>query len=266
MHILEESFEVFIIAWIFYFVLSFISPYVKKMLVKNKKTMPFVGSLFGVIPQCSVSILASDLYIKNYITIGTLIAIYLSCSDEAISILLASDQKIMVIYLILSKIIIGMVFGYLFDFIIKETILDSVIEEEKESGWHLHFLHPLKDSFEIFLYVLVINILFHGLFHIVYTNQIESFLATNYYIQPLLTTLIGLIPNCVSTIIVTNMFIGSTISFGALLSGLLVNSGLGLIYLFKSKKSGKRKLLILFSLIIIALICGEIISFIEALI
>ena len=272
-HVLLDSLKVFALVFILFFILSFIEKSVNKKLNSNKKISPFFGSLFGLIPQCGISVAASDLYMKKKITIGTLIAVFISCSDEAIFILLSNGKILTVITLLLIKLIIGYIFGSLLDTIyLKKQKIKDVENEGVEvchHNYHTHNKHKLIDivlhnlfhALEVFVYVLIVNILFGTLFHYVGTENIRFFIEKNRYLSPLFASIIGVIPNCASSIILTELYVESLISFGSLLAGLTVNAGLGLIYLFKNKDNLKNNFVILGLLFMIANIVGYIICF-----
>ena len=110
-HALLDSLKVFALVFTLFFLLHFLEKYVNKKLSSNKTFSPLFGALFGLIPQCGISVAASDLYLKKKITIGTLLAVFISCSDEATFILLSNGEILAVITLLLSKLIIGFLFG-----------------------------------------------------------------------------------------------------------------------------------------------------------
>ena len=248
---LKDSVLIFAFVFLFHVVLSFIETPVSNFLIKRKKTSPIFGALFGLIPQCGTSVVAADLYIKKFITIGTLIAVFLSCSDEALLILLAAwnEKTLMIFPLIGLKLVIGILFGLLIDLIIRKQHLEDVdhIEEEKEchthhhenTPLHAHLVHPLIHSLKIFIYVLIINLALGLLIGFVGEENFNNFMMTNRYLAPLFTSLIGLIPNCASSVLITELYLSNALSFGALFAGLLVNSGLGLMILIRHKEVKK---------------------------
>ena len=124
-------------------------------------------------------------------------------------------------------------------------------------------LHPLIHSLKICLYVLIINITFNLIIHFVGENVIKNFLNNNIFITPLLSSLVGLIPNCASSVIISELFVESSLTFSATLSGLICNSGLGLIYLFKDKNKFKNAISIVITLFLISLLVGYTSLFIE---
>ena len=265
---LKDSVLIFAFVFLFHVILSFIENPVSNFLIKRKKTSPIFGALFGLIPQCGTSVVAADLYIKKFITIGTLIAVFLSCSDEALLILLSAwNEKTLAIFpLIGLKLVAGVTFGLLIDLIIRKQKVKEVdhLEEEKEchhhhhenTPAHAHLIHPLLHSLEIFAYVLIINLALGLLIGFVGIDNFSNFMSANRYLAPLFTSIIGLIPNCASSVAITELYLSGTLSFGALFAGLLVNSGLGMMVLFKEYKNIKKTLLILGVCFLIAVSLG----------
>ena len=265
---LKDSVLIFAFVFLFHVILSFIENPVSNFLIKRKKTSPIFGALFGLIPQCGTSVVAADLYIKRFITIGTLIAVFLSCSDEALLVLLSAwNEKTLAIFpLIGLKLATGILFGLLIDLIIRHQKVEEVdhIEEEKEchhhhhenTPAHAHLIHPLFHAIKIFIYVFIINLLLGLLIGFVGEENFINFMLTNRYLAPLFTSIIGLIPNCASSVLITELYLSGTLSFGALFAGLLVNSGLGMMVLFKEYKSIKKTLLIVGVCFIIAVSLG----------
>lgn len=268
---LKDSAIVFAFVFIFHLVLSFIDYKFANFLVKRKKSGPIFGAMFGLIPQCGTSVLGADLYLKKYISIGTITAIFLSCSDEAVLALLASGngkKVLMVLPLLASKFIIGFVIGILFDIIYQKQIVDDVneVKEDEEchthhhenTAFHKHFIHPLIHSLEIFIYVLLINLILGFIIEGVGPDNFSAFMKSNRYLSPIFASIIGLIPNCASSLLISELFIQNNLSFGALLAGLLVNSGLGMMVLIKNFKQSKNTLLIILVCFLTAIAVGYI--------
>ena len=254
---IKDSVLIFAFVFLFHVILSFIETPVSNFLIKRKNTSPIFGSLFGLIPQCGTSVVAADLYIKKYITVGTLIAVFLSCSDEALLVLLTAwnEKTLMIFPLIGLKLAAGIIFGLLIDLIIRHQRIEEVdhIEEEKEchthhhenTPAHAHLIHPLFHAIKIFVYVFVINLALGLIIGFVGVDNFASFMNTNRYLAPLFASIIGLIPNCASSVAITELYLSGTLSFGALFAGLLVNSGLGMMVLLKEHKNIKQTLLII---------------------
>ena len=211
-HILPLLFIVFlIIELIEYFYADNINSFMKK----SEKTAPLIGSLAAVIPQCGFSVIASTLYIRKFITKGTLIAIYLATSDEAIPILLAQPAKTYYILPIIGlKIVIAVLAGYLIDFVLKDNKYIPITEEkDKDEAGNLEhegcchhsiskrrkrelIYHPLKHTFNIFLFILGITIVLNFLIFVYAEHSIlHVLLGKVKFLEPVITAFIGLIPN-----------------------------------------------------------------------
>lgn len=268
---LKDSALVFSFVLLIHILLSFFENSLANFLVKKKKAGVLFGSLFGIVPQCGTSVMGAELYIKKFISIGTLIAVFLSCSDEALIAILASgkiDKIIMVFPLIGLKLVIGVLIGLFADLIFrKQTILsEETVEEEGEchhhhvhnSELHRHLIHPLIHSLEIFVYVLITNLVLGFIIALVGEDTFSAFLQSNRYLAPLFASIVGLIPNCASSLILVELFIGGNLSFGAILAGLLVNAGLGFMVLLKNRKSAVRVPIILVICFLTAVAAGYI--------
>lgn len=239
---------------------------IKGFLKASKNLGPFVGSLAASIPQCGFSIVASTLYTKKFITRGTIIAVYLATSDEAIPVLLMYPKYLKYILpLILIKLIIAIPVGYLVDFLLaEEDKIESIQEEENIEGCCRHeivmhkkrdfLIHPVKHTINIFLFILVLTLILNYILNIF---NIENFSGNGiYWYLPLITSILGLIPNCAISVGLVLLFIKGAISFGALISGLMTNGGIGLLVLLKNNKNKKDTILILTLLIIVGFIVG----------
>ena len=269
-HLLPFLFIVFFIIELLEF---FYADRINSMLKKTGKSGVLVGSLASIIPQCGFSVIASSLYSKRIITRGCLIAVYLATSDETIPILLATPSKAyLIVPIVLVKLIIGLVAGYAIDFISPQKIVDNgdfsidLVEEEgccKHDIEHGHkrelIIHPIVHTANVFGFILVITlILNYCLENVAITNFIEG----GKFVQPIVAAFIGLIPNCAISIGITMMLIKGSVTFGAAISGLLANAGLGLLVLLKNNdfKDTVRIILILLG---ISISSGLLITFIS---
>ena len=263
---LKDSALVFAFVFLVHIILAFFEERLADFLVHRRKTATVFGSLFGLIPQCGTSVLGADLYIKKYITIGTLVAIFLSCSDEAVIVMLTTwnEKTIMVLPLIASKFVIGFITGVIVDLIIrKQDVKEDYHEDhqchqhhEENTKLHKFLIHPLIHSLEIFAYVFVINVVLGLIIASVGEDNFSTFLISNRYLAPLFTSIIGLIPNCSSSILIAELYMSNSLSFGSLLAGLLVNSGLGMMILIKNKNTVKDTLLVVGICFMVALLSG----------
>lgn len=274
--VFKDSTISFVFIFIVYIILSFFKFRITSKLSKENKFAPIFGSLIGLIPQCGVSVVASDLYLRQHITVGTLIAVFLSCSDEAIPVLIGSgnEKSLMVIPLIIIKFVIGFISGFIIDLIVtnkwenKES--EDAIEYEEgctcgccdykeDSKFDKHVWAPFLHSLKLFGYILIVNFVFSTIVYLVGETNLSEFLELNKYISPILSVIVGLIPNCASSLVLTQLYVNGGLSFGAVLAGLCVNAGLGLVFLLQNKKELKNNLKILITLISISLISGYLI-------
>lgn len=235
-----------------------------KILKKSGKLGPVLGGVLGAIPQCGFSVLATNLYVMRIISLGTLISIYLSTSDEMLPILLssgASSSKI--ISLILFKVFIGMVCGFLIDALWHNKKRQGdfhICEEEhcdcEESILKSSIVHTLKTLVFIFLITFLLN----SVFEIVSEDVIEKLFLKNSVFAPFISSLIGLIPNCGASIVITEMYLNGVITFGTCIGGLLTGSGIALLVLFRTNKNKNENINILILLYLLGAIIGTIIN------
>ena len=272
---LKDSLLVFAFVFLVHLIISYFENNLSNFLVRRKKTGPLFGSIFGLVPQCGTSVIGADLYLKKYISLGTLIAVFLSCSDEAFIALLTSGSEriFMIVPLIGIKFVVGFFIGIVVDLVFRKQDINFVDKEiehhtchvhDKENNYlHQHLMHPLLHSLEIFLYVLVINLAIGFIIAGVGEDNFKAFLDTNKYLTPLFACIIGLIPNCSSSLLLTELFVSNNLSFGALCGGLLVNSGLGMMVLIKNRRSWKNVFLILAICLFVALVSSYVICLIN---
>ena len=265
---LKDSIIIFAFVFLFHVILSFIETPVSNFLIKRKRVSPIFGSLFGLVPQCGTSVVAAELYIKRYITLGTIIAVFLSCSDEALlALITAWDKRSLAVFpLIGLKLATGIVIGMLVDLVIRHQKIDEVdhIEEETEchthhhenTPAHAHLIHPLIHAIKVFIYIFIINVALGTIIGFVGPEKFSAFMISNRFLSPLFSAIIGLIPNCASSLLITELYISGSISFGALFAGLLVNSGLGVMVMLKDRKYLKNALLIVLFCFVVAVILG----------
>ncbi len=242
----------------------------KQAIKKSGKYGPLIGSILGVFPQCGFSVSATNLYAARVITLGTLIAVYLSTSDEMLPIFLSEAVPITTILTILGiKLVVGMIAGFCVDFVMRLRHKDEEEEKiidlcEKE---HCHCEHGIvKSSFKhtlnIFLFILVVTIIINIAIHFIGEEQISGYLQNQPILGSVIAGVIGLIPNCAASVILTQMYLQNVISVATLISGLLVGAGVGLAVLFKMNKGIKQNFKIVTLLYGIGVIAGIVIELI----
>ena len=228
---------------------------------------PVVGALAGTIPQCGFSAAASALFCAGYLAPATLVAVFLATSDEAVPVLLAGGASIgQVVLLLVVKFAIAVIGGY----ILKYTVFRSHRPESDEpvavemsacdcsAGspvWSVVW-HTLKTSFFLFAVMLVLDIVMH----LIGEDLLASLLLSDTLFQPLLCAILGLIPSCAVSVLLSELFVGGTISFGALIAGLSTGAGFGYIVLFQDKEGRRRALPVIAATFIIAVIGGMLVQ------
>lgn len=234
-----------------------------KMLTKTKKYGPIIGGILGATPQCGLGVMATNLYATNIITIGTLIAIYLSTSDEMLPVLLSEGMpfsKILIILLI--KVIIGIICGFIIDFIFRKKNKHTKIDvQELCENEHCHcensiikssLIHTLKT----FSFIFLVSFVLHIFIHEIGEDKISNLLLNGNIFTPFLSSIIGLIPNCAGSVVITELYVNNVISFGSMLAGLLTGSGISILILFKVNSDLKENMMILGTIYIIGVIFG----------
>ncbi len=236
----------------------------KNAIKKSGKFGPLIGSILGVFPQCGFSVSATNLYSARVITLGTLIAIYLSTSDEMLPIFISESVPVSIILKILGiKLLVGLIAGFIIDFIIRvvnkkeeeEKIID-ICEKEHCDCEHGILKSTCKHTVNIFIFILIITILINIAIYCIGEDTIAHFLQNKPIIGPIIAGIIGLIPNCAASVIITQMYLQNMISVASMLSGLLVGAGVGLVVLFRTNKNLKENINIVLILYSIGVIVG----------
>lgn len=278
----------------------------------TSKWSTLFGAGFGLVPQCGFSVVATDLFSKHKISIGTLLAVYISTSDEAIPLLIMNPSKALsLLPLLLIKFVLAIAVGYFVNLIFKKQnqkhlsiacntsnatqttqaeaehnheheheheniVHQDLIVEEHHTGCCGHdieessknakvkrfLLHPLVHSLKIFAFILIVNIIFGLIIELVGTEKLMAFLSSSRAFSPILACIIGLIPNCASSVVITELYAMGGIGFGAMVAGLIVNAGIAFVVLFKQNKNIKQNFAILGSMFVIGLVTGYIIQLI----
>lgn len=295
----------------------------------NGKLGPLIGAATGLIPQCGFSVMAAKLFEQKYITVGTLLAIFLATSDEAFIILLSSGSgAVWLLPLIVLKIFVGVLAGYAADAIVKAVsgrrkpvsssgeALDAARaektgcgaeirgaegdhahgacehdhdhehnhEDDHEHGAHelflkkseeqefectscgrvhdekrpfrTYFLSPALHTLKVALFILAVNVILGLIIHAVSEEKFVAFMDRNLIAQPFITSLVGLIPNCASSVVITQSFLQGGIAFGSCAAGLCANAGLGFVVLLKNLREWKRNLALIGVCYLISVLVG----------
>lgn len=244
---------------------------IRKNVQKAGAAGPVLGAIAGILPQCGFSVVTTALYTQRLVTIGTLLAVYISTSDEAIPIILSQPDKVGVILpLLLSKLVIAIVVGYLVDFFYRKTNRETLehikkFAQNKDDASHYHesvkddvaccghstcstsktfsykelFIHPLIHTAKIFVYIFLATLGINILVFWIGQEALTAMLASNAFWQPFLAALVGLIPNCVASVTITEFYLSGIINYGSVIAGLSASGGLGILILFKEEAHKK---------------------------
>lgn len=239
----------------------------KKIIEKSGKFGPIIGSMLGAFPQCGFSVAATNFYSTRIITLGTLISIYLSTSDEMLPLLISEGVDIKLIIKVLGiKILIGMISGFIIDLIFRKKEKNHIhdfCEEEHCNCKNGVLISTIKHTLNITLFIIIISFILNTIIYYVGEDTLGNLIFRKKVLGPILSSLIGLIPNCASSVVITQLYLGNVISFGAMMSGLLTGSGVAILVLFKVNKNLKENLKILGIVYIIGVISGIIIELIN---
>lgn len=267
---------------------------IRQKIQKSGKLGPSLGALAGSFPQCGFSIISTALYTQRLLTIGTLMAVYLSTSDEAIPVILSQPDKAKIIIpLIITKIFIALVAGYSIDLLFRkvnrktlaharaysegkddiEHHHESVIDEEACCGHSLNahakkfnprelIIHPLIHTLKIFFFVFLASFLINLLVFKIGPETLRALFQGHIFWQPFVAALVGLIPNCASSVAITELYLKGVISYGAVIAGLCASGGLGILVLIKEEKKRQDVFAILGLLFGISVLSGLIIQYI----
>ena len=233
------------------------------ILEHHRSIAPLAGSIFGLIPECGLCSAASSLYTTGVVSAGTLAAVYLSSSDEMLPVMISSKagwNKIFPILIV--KFIVALIAGYLADFYSKHTDIDVETFCEREHCDCTHgVLHSaLKHTLTITIWLFIISFLLNAVIEGIGINTLRSFLLQYPKASIFLCTLTGLIPNCASSVLLTQLYLDSLLSFPAVCAGLLANSGIGMLVLFRVNPNKLNNFKIIGYVICVSLIAGLILN------
>ena len=237
----------------------------KHAIKKSGHFGPLICGILGVVPQCGFSAAASSLYSARIITLGTLIAVFLSTSDEMLPILISEAVDVRIILSILGiKLVIAVIVGFIIDLFFRKKFETSEDEPEiKDLCEHEHchcehgiFKSALKHTINITLYIFIISLVLNIIIYFIGEDNLAHILNSTPIIGPIIASLVGLIPNCASSVIITQLYLSKVLNFATMIAGLLVNTGVGLLILFRTNKDLKENIKITVLLFAIGVIFG----------
>ncbi len=245
----------------------------RETIKKSGKFGPLIGSFLGIFPQCGFSVVATNFYAGRVITLGTLISVYLTTSDEMIPIMISEAVPLWTILKILFvKLLIGIVAGFVIDFVLRLINKNKKMEEENIVDLcehdHCHcekgiLKSSIHHTLSIFVFILIVTFIINTAIYFIGEENISNILLNKPIFGPIVSSLIGLIPNCASSVIITNMYLKNVINVGTMIAGLLVNAGVGLVVLFKTNKKIKENIAIICLLYIVGVISGIVLEFLK---
>lgn len=280
-HTLEHGIKLLPFLFITYLIMEYIEhktgDKTKHIIKKSGKFGPLFGGLLGIFPQCGFSAAAANLYAGKIITRGTLIAIFLSTSDEMLPILISESAPISTIITILAiKLVIGIIAGFVID-----LVGQAIKKKDKEKNEHLEdeinhicehehchceehgvLKSSIKHTLSIFLFIILITFIVNIVVEFIGEENLANLVLNMPVIGPMIAGLLGLIPNCAGSVVLTQLYLEGVISLGSMIGGLLVGSGIGILVLFRVNKDLKDNLKILGLLYAVGVICGIIIDLI----
>lgn len=231
------------------------------------------GALLGCVPQCGFSAVASNLYASRVITPGTLLAVFIATSDEAIPLLAAEPgQWASLLALLVLKVLFAMVAGFVLDVPLRRFLpkslyggysgsaeeIDCHEEHEPHSGiW----LAALRHTLEIFAFILIFSFAIGLVFELMGEDTVAGVFTGLGIFQPMVAALLGLVPNCVSSVLLTQLYVEGVISFGSLFGGLCAGAGIGLAVLWRVNRSVKQNLFMTGLLWAVGAVCGIVLQF-----
>ena len=237
---------------------------VRELSRKAGRLGPLAGGLLGAVPQCGFSAAASDLYTRRVISLGTLIAIFLSTSDEMLPIMISGKVSIGYILAILGyKAAVGIAVGFLIDLILRKRrnkVYNTLPSDEKCECEHCScrgiFPSALGHTLTVGGFILISTLLINLLVVLLGDEAIKSIMYDKPFIGHLIAALLGLIPNCAVSVALTNLSVEGFITVGTMISGLCSGAGVGLLVLFRTNKSVKENLLTMGILVVSGVVFG----------
>lgn len=239
---------------------------------------PVAGAVFGCLPQCGFSVIASALYVKRLISAGTLLAVFISTSDEAVPILLSMPGRIgAVAQLIIIKVSIAVVVGYVVDAAVRRSgkaptpanaaatcgeagedypgCCDHGLDC-KPSKLKALVLHPLRHTVKITAFLFTLTLAIGLILDKVGSDRIGAVLLNGSALQPVVASFIGLIPNCFASVFLADMYARGAISFGSMLAGLCSGAGIGLLVLVRENRDHADTLRVIGMLMAVSITAG----------
>lgn len=272
-----ETLRVFFVLFITYLIMELIEHKAPKstgnIMRRAGRLAPALGGALGALPQCGFSSMAAGLFSGRVVSLGTLVAVFLSTSDEMLAVLIGTSVRVdKILLIIVYKVAVGIFVGFMID--IARRILgrgtptphiESVCEED---GCHCErgiFRSALHHTVTVSIFILIVTLGVSSLVFFIGEEALASMLPKVPVLSHLVASLVGLIPSCASSVLLTELALSGIISTGAMLSGLFAGAGTGLIVLFRVNKPLRENLFIIALLVIFGTLFGMLAELFPAL-
>lgn len=227
----------------------------ESLLLRFQKYGPIIGSIFAIIPQCGFSIIASMLFLEKRITIGTLLSVFIATSDEALPILLTTPTMFpSLLMIIFGKLILGICVGYVVDYYYHPSYQKCITRSFHEE--HNIYIEASMRTIKIFAFIFSISFILNYIVVYIGEARLATLLWNDSIFQPILAAIFGFIPNCVASVLLSQLYLTGSIHFASLFAGLVTNAGLGFVLLYRYHLDKK----ILFMIVAILFVTASIIG------
>ncbi len=238
---------------------------------KAGKMGPVLGGLLGAFPQCGFSTAAATLYGGKILSLGTLLAIFWSTSDEMLPIMISEKVPVLLVVEVIGlKVVIAIIFGFVIDLIFRNggnknvkmgrrqkiTTTNTLCENGLCKCNQVIMKATIKHTLTTIGFIFLVSLILNGIVEAVGEEAIASIVSNRPILGPVLSGVVGLIPNCAASVVITQLYLEEVMSFGTMMSGLLVGAGVGLIILAKENKDVKDNLKVVGLLYAVGVICG----------
>lgn len=265
-HTADDSLFVIVVLFLTYLAMEYMEHYtggkIRLILGRAGKFGPAIGAVAGAVPQCGFSAAASNLYAGRLITTGTLIAVYLSTSDEMLPVMISAQAPVAdILGIIAIKLAVGMAAGFLIDIILRDkpeehAHIHEICEQEHCGCEKGIFRSAIKHTIQVGIFLLLISFVLNMFLEIVGEDILAGFLLNRPVLGPVIAGLVGFIPNCAASVAITELYLQGLIGMGTMLSGLLVGAGVGILVLFRVNHHRKENFKIMGILYLIGVIVG----------
>lgn len=267
-HALLDTLKIIVFLFLTYLLMEFIEhkagDKLKGFIGSAGKLGPAIGGVLGAVPQCGFSAAAANFYTGHVISLGTLVAVFLSTSDEMLPIMISGSVSVGAIFAILGyKLVCGMLVGFIIDTVLRfmrhgveEINIDEICENDNCHCERGIFYSAIHHTLTVGGFVLLITLLINSLIFVIGEDTLGEIMYDKPFVGHLIAAVFGLIPNCAVSVALTELCVGGFITVGTMMAGLFSGAGVGLLILFKVNKRYKENLAVLGILIVSGVVFG----------